>query len=258
PLAEQEGVVLQERFEEAALLLLAAGRRDQVAPLPALAEGLRDGAVGLGEFRHDQRLGHEIGALAAPFLGNGHGAKAELGAFLDDLPVERLARIGDLVALERDRADFLFREFARRHLPGALLVAQGKVHGISPRFIRLRARRRSLAGDSAPAPRRCAAWHRRCPRRNAGRRARRARIAATACLDSRQGRRSIPPRPWRRGRSLRRRTRRRWWSAAGREGCDRRTRPGGPTPRPPAKWRRARLRAVSRSRRALIRSPGAR
>src|SRR5262249_58883716 len=68
PLAEQKGVVLQERFEESALLLLAAGRRDQVAPLPALAEGLRDGAVGLGELRRDQRLGHEIGALAAPFL----------------------------------------------------------------------------------------------------------------------------------------------------------------------------------------------
>ena len=46
PLAEQEGVVLQERLEEAPLLLLAAGGRDQMAPLPALAEGLGDRAVG--------------------------------------------------------------------------------------------------------------------------------------------------------------------------------------------------------------------
>ena len=38
-LAEQERVVLQERLEEAALLLFAAGSRDQMAPLPALAEG---------------------------------------------------------------------------------------------------------------------------------------------------------------------------------------------------------------------------
>ena len=33
------------------------------------------------------------------------------------------------VARERERADFLVGEFARRHLPGALFVAQGEVHG---------------------------------------------------------------------------------------------------------------------------------
>src|SRR5262249_46243280 len=99
-LAEEEGVILQERLEEAPLLLLAAGGRDQMAPLPALAEGLGDGAVALGELRHHQRLGDEIGAVPAPFLGHRHGAKAELGAFLDDLPVEDRAGIVDVVALE--------------------------------------------------------------------------------------------------------------------------------------------------------------
>ena len=35
----------------------------------------------------------------------------------------------DRVARERERADLLVGEFARRHLPGALFVAQRKVHG---------------------------------------------------------------------------------------------------------------------------------
>src|SRR5262249_23142027 len=128
-LAEQERVVLDERPQEPPLLLLRAGRRDQVAPFPVLAEGLRNGAVAAGELRHHQRLGDEVGALAAPFLRDRHGAEAELRAFLDDVPVEGLARLGDGVALERDRADLLVRELARGHLPVALLVAQRKVHG---------------------------------------------------------------------------------------------------------------------------------
>src|SRR5204863_8510348 len=94
----------------------------------ALAEGLRDRAVALRELGHYQRLRDEIGALAAPFLRHRHGAKAESRALLDDLPVEGLARVFDLVAFERDRADFLLRELARRHLPRALLVGERKVH----------------------------------------------------------------------------------------------------------------------------------
>jgi hypothetical protein len=99
-----------------------------MAPLPALAEGLRDRAVGLGELRHHQRLGDEIGAVTAPFLGDRHGAEAKPGAFLDDLPIEGLARIGDGVARQRNRTDLLLCEFARGHLPGALLVAERKIH----------------------------------------------------------------------------------------------------------------------------------
>src|SRR4029450_5428183 len=142
-----------------------------------------------------QRLAHEVCAVAAPFLGNGQGAKAELGALLDDLPVEGLARIVDLVALERDRADFLFREFARRHLPGALFVAQGKIHRACPSFIPPRARRRPPAADSSPAPLRCATSPRCSPRRRGGRCARPARISAAACPASTPWRRSVPPHP---------------------------------------------------------------
>ena len=57
------------------------------------------------------------------------------------------------------------------------------------------------AGDSRRAPRRCAAWRRCCSCRNAGRPAHRARISAAACRASRPWRRSIPRRPWWRGRS---------------------------------------------------------
>ncbi len=128
-LAEHEGVVGDEGREEALLLLLGAGGGDQMAPFPVLAERLGNGAVGLGQLGHHQRLRHEIGALAAPFLRHRHGAEAELGALLDDVPVPGLARGGNGVARERERADLLVGEFARRHLPGALFVAQGEVHG---------------------------------------------------------------------------------------------------------------------------------
>ena len=50
--------------------------------------------------------------------------KPSLEPFLMMLPVEGLARIGDLVARERDRADLLLGELARLHLPGALLFGQ--------------------------------------------------------------------------------------------------------------------------------------
>src|SRR5437773_1959596 len=127
-LAEEKSVVGEKRFEKPLLLLIGANRRDQVAPLPALAEGLGDGAVGPGELHHHQRLRHEVGSLPAPLLGNRHRAKAEPGSLLDDLPVESLARMADRVARERYRTDLLQRELARLHLPGALLFVQGKVH----------------------------------------------------------------------------------------------------------------------------------
>jgi len=94
-----------------------------MAPFPVLAEGLGNGAVGPRQLRHDQRLGDEIGALPAIFLRDGKRAKAELRAFLDDLPIERFMRRRDGIARQRDRADFLVGEFSRRHLPVALLVA---------------------------------------------------------------------------------------------------------------------------------------
>src|ERR1022692_1445072 len=70
-----------------------------------------------------------LSALAAPFLRHRHGAEAELGALLDDVPVPGLARGRNGVARQRERADLFVGEFARRHLPGALFVAQGEVHG---------------------------------------------------------------------------------------------------------------------------------
>ena len=48
--------------------------------------------------------------------------------FLTMLPVEGFVRGRNFVARERDRADFLVGELARRHLPVALLVAQCEVH----------------------------------------------------------------------------------------------------------------------------------
>src|SRR5262245_10415848 len=182
-----------------------------MAPLPALAEGFGDGAVGLGELRHHQRLRDKISAVPAPFLGHGQGAKAELGAFFDDLPVERLTRIGDFVALERERADFLFGELARRHLPGALFVAERKIHGFPLFVTQPPAPRRSGADGSVPAPRRCAISLRCSPSWNGGRCAHPERISAAAYLASLPWHRSIPPRPLRRGRSPRRRIRRRSW-----------------------------------------------
>jgi hypothetical protein len=130
-LAKHPAVVGEKGGQEALLLLLGADLRDQMTPFPVLAEGLGDGAIGLGEFGHDQRLRDEIGARTAPFLRHRHGAEAELGAPLDDAPVPGFARSRDGVARKRKRADFFFREFARLHLPGALFVAQIEVHGLT-------------------------------------------------------------------------------------------------------------------------------
>src|ERR1019366_7490447 len=109
--AQQIGVVLDERPDEPFLLFRSADRRDQLAPLPALAESLGDGAVGFGELCHNNRLRHEIGAVPTPFLSYGERPEAELGAFLDDVPVESLARIGNPVALQRRGANLFLREF---------------------------------------------------------------------------------------------------------------------------------------------------
>jgi hypothetical protein len=61
--AQQIGVVLDERPDEPFLLFRSADRRDQLAPLPALADGLVNGAVGLGEFRHYYWLHDQPGAI---------------------------------------------------------------------------------------------------------------------------------------------------------------------------------------------------
>jgi hypothetical protein len=76
--AEQEAVVSDERAQEALLLLVVAGCRNEMAPLPVLAERLRNGAVAAGKLRHHQRLGDVVGAFAAVFLRHSEGAEAEL------------------------------------------------------------------------------------------------------------------------------------------------------------------------------------
>ena len=88
-LAHDEGVIGEERLEEALFLFLGADRGDQMAPFPVLAESLRDRAVALRELGHHQRLRHEIGAVAAPLFRHRQRAKAELRALLDDVPVPR-------------------------------------------------------------------------------------------------------------------------------------------------------------------------
>ena len=126
--AQHERIVGEERLEETFPLLIGADGGDQVAPFPALAEGFRGGAVGLGQFGHHQGLGHEVDAVAASFLGHHRGAEAQLRAFLDELPVDGVRLIGNPVARQRDRIDFLLGEFSRLHLPGGLFFVQRKIH----------------------------------------------------------------------------------------------------------------------------------
>ena len=196
-LAEEERVVREERLEEALLLLVGAGRGDQVAPLPALAEGLRDRAVAAGELRHHQRLRHEVDAVAAPFLRHRHGAEAEPRALLDDLPVERL------------RADRRSRR------------ARARSGGSPPRRTCAPSSARRAARCSARSPSQVPRCHsaamtaapaaRRKPASRSAMRslasllpvagvqadpAHRARISAAACRASRPWRRSIRRRPW--------------------------------------------------------------
>jgi hypothetical protein len=76
------------------------------------------------QLSHHQRLRHVVGAFAAVFLGHRHGAEAKLRSLLHDVPVERAVRVGRLVELQGDRLDLFLGEFARDHLPGALLVTQ--------------------------------------------------------------------------------------------------------------------------------------
>src|ERR1019366_926419 len=102
-----------------------------MAPLPALAESLGDCAVGLGQLRHHQRLRHEADAVSAPLLGHRRGPHTEPGALLEDLPVPRVTRIGNLIALQRNRTYFFVCEFTRLQLPRALIFVQCKIHANS-------------------------------------------------------------------------------------------------------------------------------
>jgi hypothetical protein len=117
-------VIGEEGLEEALFLVFGAGRRDQVAPFPVLAEGLGHRAVAARKLRHHQRLRHEIRARAAPVLGHGERAEAELRALLDEAPVPRLERALDLVTLERAGTQLLVGKLARLGLPVALLFVQ--------------------------------------------------------------------------------------------------------------------------------------
>src|SRR6185295_17408201 len=138
--AHHEGVVGEKGLQEALLLVAGAELRDLVAPFPVLAEGLRHRAVATRELRHHDALRDEVRAGAAPFLRHGEGAKAELRALLDDLPVPRPEAALDLVARERRRAQLLPRELARLHLPAALLFVQREVHVPSYSCLMLAAR----------------------------------------------------------------------------------------------------------------------
>src|SRR5450759_800462 len=111
-----------------------------MAPLPALAGGLGDGAVALGEFRHHHGLRHEVDAVSAPLLRHRRRAESEFGAFSDDLPIESLARTGNLIALQRDGTYLFLRKLPRLQLPRALFFVQRKIHAVP-------AVRRPLAAD---------------------------------------------------------------------------------------------------------------
>src|SRR5262249_10585453 len=132
-LSQYKSVVGKKRLEKALLLLMRADGSDQVTPLPALTEGFRNSAVAAREFRHHQGLGDEIEAMPAPLLRHRKRAEAEPGAFLEQVPIKGLARIGDAIACEGHRADLFDREFAGLHLPGALLVGKCEVHARSSR-----------------------------------------------------------------------------------------------------------------------------
>jgi hypothetical protein len=126
--AEHKGIVCHKRTEETLLLPGVAEIVNQVAPFPALAEGLGDGAVGLCHFSNHQRLRSEVDAMAAVFDGHGGGADAEGGALPDNVPVKRRGRLGNLVARQRQRADFCFGKLAGLHLPLALSVGDQIFH----------------------------------------------------------------------------------------------------------------------------------
>jgi hypothetical protein len=123
-LAEEKAMIGDERPQKTLLLLGIAGLRNEVAPLPVLAEGLGDRAVAAGKLGHHQRLRDIVGAFAAELLGHRQRAESELRSFFDDVPVECAVGVRRFVEIERDRLDLVLRELARRHLPGALLVAQ--------------------------------------------------------------------------------------------------------------------------------------
>ena len=104
-----------------------------MAPLPALAESFRYRAVAARDFFHHQRLGDEINPVSAAFLGHDGGAKTEPGAFLDNLPIEGLARVGNHVSpFQGDGSDLLGREFSRLIAPRLLFFVQIKIHKYSP------------------------------------------------------------------------------------------------------------------------------
>ena len=123
-LAEHERVVREERLEEALLLLVGAGCRDQVAPFPVLAEGLGDRAVALASSAITSACVTKSVPWPPHSFGTASVRKPSFEPFLmmSQSQVSRGSAI--CVALERDRADLLVGELARLHLPGALLVAQ--------------------------------------------------------------------------------------------------------------------------------------
>jgi hypothetical protein len=129
-LPQEKRVVGDERPQEALLLFVVALGHDEMAPLPALAESLRDRHVAARELRHHDRLCHEVDAVTAPFRRDHRGSETEPRAFPDHVPVERLASIGDAVARERDGPKRLLREGPRFLLPLLLLVRECEVHPI--------------------------------------------------------------------------------------------------------------------------------
>ena len=70
----------------------------------------------------------EIDRISAPLLRNHRSAETEFRTLRDDVPVKCRARIGDAVALQRNRPQLLFCKCARLQLPRALFVVKREIH----------------------------------------------------------------------------------------------------------------------------------
>jgi len=121
-------------------------QRDQVGlHFQAVAEGL-EMALSPWTVSAIDRAWVTKSVRGAPFLGHRHGTTGQASTLLMISQSKRRARIGDIVALNRDCADYLFGELARRHLPGSAARYSREVHGVGAPRWSLAARRGRFAG----------------------------------------------------------------------------------------------------------------
>ena len=119
-----EAVALDDRLQQALLLLVGAGQQDRDAGEMRAAEDGRHAAAAPGQLFGDDAVGQFIGdAQAAELLGEGEGRQAQLARLAHQLPRELFA----LVQFRRDGADLLLGEGMRKLLHGLLLVGEGEV-----------------------------------------------------------------------------------------------------------------------------------